>query len=158
MPRYYIAVPKNQKFSYQTIYRWKNYSFTGTYDEAVIKAIELFSEEGYFKDYKDKIYDFYGTDIAYRMHDAYDAWADKDFESMWKNTASYFIDYFEFESDDLDVRNWVMDFGGLKPLKQLLEDWFDHTLLLALDDPNYDDFKKLGELGLAKITEVEKTG
>ena len=100
MPRYYIAVPKNQKFSYQTIYRWKNYSFTGTYDEAVIKAIELFSEEGYFEDYKDKIYDFYGTDVAYRMHDAYDAWADEDFESMWKNTASYFIDYFEFESDD----------------------------------------------------------
>ena len=100
MPRYYIAVPKNQKFSYQTIYRWKNYSFTGTYDEAVIKAIELFHEEGYFDDYKDQIYNFYGTDIAYRMHDAYDAWADKDFESMWKNTASYFIDYFKFESDD----------------------------------------------------------
>lgn len=66
--------------------------------------------------------------------------------------------HFEFESDDLDVRNWVMDFGGLKPLKQLLEDWFDHTMLLALDDPNYADIKKLGELGLAKITEVEKTG
>ena len=99
MPRYYIAVPKNQKFSYQTIYRWKNYSFTGTYDEAVIKAIELFSEEGYFEDYKDKIYDFYGTDVAYRMHDAYDAWADEDFEST-ENTASYFIDYFQFESDD----------------------------------------------------------
>ena len=100
MPRYYIAVPKNQKFSYQTIYRWKNYSFTGTYEEAVIKAIELFSEEGYFEDYKDKIYDFYGTDVAYRMHDAYDAWADNDYKSMWKNTASYFIDYFKFESDD----------------------------------------------------------
>jgi len=66
--------------------------------------------------------------------------------------------HFEFESDDLDVRNWVMDFGGLKPLKDLLEDWFDHTFLISLDDPNYKDFKKLGELGLAKITEVEKTG
>lgn len=66
--------------------------------------------------------------------------------------------HFEFESDTLDVRNWVMDFGGLRPLKDLLEEWFDHTLILAIDDPNYDDFKKLGELGLAKITEVEKTG
>ncbi|NJO65657.1 MAG: 6-pyruvoyl tetrahydrobiopterin synthase [Richelia sp. RM2_1_2] len=66
--------------------------------------------------------------------------------------------HFEFESDTLDVRNWVMDFGGLRPLKDLLEDWFDHTLLLAQDDPNYDDIKRLGELGLAKITEVEKTG
>ncbi len=66
--------------------------------------------------------------------------------------------HFEFESDTLDARNWVMDFGGLRPLKHLLEDWFDHTTLLALDDPNYNDIKKLGELGLAKITEVERTG
>jgi 6-pyruvoyltetrahydropterin/6-carboxytetrahydropterin synthase len=66
--------------------------------------------------------------------------------------------HFEFESDTLDARNWVMDFGGLRPLKHLLEEWFDHTTLLALDDPNYNDIKKLGELGLAKITEVERTG
>jgi|TARA_R110002110_G_C12904396_1_gene665347 6-pyruvoyltetrahydropterin/6-carboxytetrahydropterin synthase len=66
--------------------------------------------------------------------------------------------YFEFESDTLDARNWVMDFGGLRPLKHLLEEWFDHTTLLAQDDPNYDDIKKLGELGIAKITEVERTG
>ena len=66
--------------------------------------------------------------------------------------------YFEFESDTLDARNWVMDFGGLRPLKHLLEDWFDHTTLLAQDDPNYDDIKKLGDLGIAKITEVERTG
>ena len=64
----------------------------------------------------------------------------------------------EFEATTLDARNWVMDFGGLRPLKDKLEEWFDHTLLLALDDPNYKDIKKLGELGLAKITEVEKTG
>lgn len=66
--------------------------------------------------------------------------------------------HFEFESDTLDARNWVMDFGGLRPLKHLLEEWFDHTTLLAVDDPNYNDIKKLGELGLAKITEVERTG
>jgi 6-pyruvoyltetrahydropterin/6-carboxytetrahydropterin synthase len=51
-----------------------------------------------------------------------------------------------------------MDFGGLRPLKENLEEWFDHTLLLALDDPQFEEIKKLGELGLAKITEVEKTG
>ncbi len=65
---------------------------------------------------------------------------------------------FEFESDSLDVRNWVIDFGGLRPLKALLEDWFDHTLLVANDDPLREELLKLGELGLAKITEVEKTG
>tara|TARA_Y100000356_G_C11242736_1_gene281937 strand:- start:175 stop:477 length:303 start_codon:yes stop_codon:yes gene_type:complete len=51
-----------------------------------------------------------------------------------------------------------MDFGGLKPLKSLLEDWFDHTFLLAQDDPEYKFLKQLGEKKLAKITEVEKTG
>lgn len=66
--------------------------------------------------------------------------------------------YFEFECDTLDARNWCMDFGGLKPLKDFLEDKFDHCLLLATDDPHYADIKKLGELKLAKITEVEKTG
>jgi 6-pyruvoyltetrahydropterin/6-carboxytetrahydropterin synthase len=66
--------------------------------------------------------------------------------------------YFEFESETLDARNWVMDFGGLRPLKEKLEQWFDHTFLLAQDDPDYNFLKQLGEKKLAKITEVEKTG
>ena len=65
---------------------------------------------------------------------------------------------FEFESDTLDTRNWVVDYGSLKPLKALLEDWWDHTLLVATDDPQREEFLRLGTLGLAKITEVEKTG
>mgnify|MGYP000981588495 CR=1 FL=1 len=64
----------------------------------------------------------------------------------------------EFSGDDLDARNWLVDFGGLKQLKGTLEDWFDHTLLVAEDDPNREDLLKLGQLGLAKITEVEATG
>lgn len=40
-----------------------------------------------------------------------------------------------FECDTLDERNWVMDFGGLKPLKQWLEYMFDHTMCVAEDDP-----------------------
>lgn len=66
--------------------------------------------------------------------------------------------HFEFESDTLDARNWVMDYGGLRPLKDLLEEWFDHKLLISEDDPNRKDFEKLQELGLAEITIVEKTG
>ena len=66
--------------------------------------------------------------------------------------------HFEFESNTLDARNWVVDFGGLKPLKGMLEDWFDHTLLVAEDDPKKDDLLELGKKGLAKITIVEKTG
>jgi 6-pyruvoyltetrahydropterin/6-carboxytetrahydropterin synthase len=66
--------------------------------------------------------------------------------------------HLEFESDTLDARNWVVDFGGLRPLKGMLEDWFDHTLLVAEDDPKKEDLLELGKKGLAKITLVEKTG
>ena len=66
--------------------------------------------------------------------------------------------HLEFECATLDARNWCMDFGGLKPLKGLLEDWFDHTLLVAQDDPMREHLLNLGKLKLAKITEVEKTG
>ena len=65
---------------------------------------------------------------------------------------------FEFECDTLDARNWSMDYGGLRTLKEFLEDKFDHCMLLAQDDPHYAVIKNLGTLGLAKITEVEKTG
>ena len=66
--------------------------------------------------------------------------------------------HFEFECDELDARNWCVDYGSLAPLKGLLEDWFDHTLLVAQDDPQREALLELGRLGLAKITEVEKTG
>ena len=66
--------------------------------------------------------------------------------------------HFEFEADTLDARNWVTDFGGLRPLKDKLEEWSDHTLLVAQDDPMREHLLNLGKLKLAKITEVEKTG
>lgn len=66
--------------------------------------------------------------------------------------------HFEFEADTLDARNWVTDFGGLRPLKDKLEEWFDHKLLVAQDDPHREVLLNLGKLGIAKITEVEKTG
>ena len=40
-----------------------------------------------------------------------------------------------FEADRLDDRGWVIDFGGLKELKQTLIDTFDHKTVLAEDDP-----------------------
>ncbi len=66
--------------------------------------------------------------------------------------------HFEFECDELDVRNWAFDFGGLGPLKDKLEEWFDHRLLVAIDDPERDALLNLQKLGIAKVTEVEKTG
>src|SRR5262245_36213583 len=45
---------------------------------------------------------------------------------------------FTFEADALDGTNWVVDFGNMKGLKQSLEWWFDHTLVVAKDDPLVD--------------------
>mgnify|MGYP001557338148 FL=1 len=52
-----------------------------------------------------------------------------------------------FECDSLDERNWVMDFGGLKEFKQWLEYMFDHTVLVAEDDPHLDKFQALADVG-----------
>ena len=49
-----------------------------------------------------------------------------------------------FECEALDERNWVMDFGGLKEFKAWLENMFDHTLLVARDDPHLDKLTNLG--------------
>ncbi len=51
-----------------------------------------------------------------------------------------------FESDSLDSRNWVMDFGGLKMFKEWSEHMFDHTLVIAADDPELETFKQLNAL------------
>lgn len=42
---------------------------------------------------------------------------------------------FECDDVDLDARNWCLDFGSLKPVKQWLKDTFDHTTVIASDDP-----------------------
>jgi 6-pyruvoyltetrahydropterin/6-carboxytetrahydropterin synthase len=66
--------------------------------------------------------------------------------------------HFEFESDTLDVRSWVFDFGGLRPLKEKLEEWFDHKLLVADDDPELDIYIEMEKRGMVKLTRVPRTG
>lgn len=65
---------------------------------------------------------------------------------------------FTFQAEELDERNWVVDFGGLKSLKGLLEDQFDHKLLVAEDDPELWAFKTLEANGLAQVRIVPATG
>lgn len=59
-----------------------------------------------------------------------------------------------FECDTLDERNWVQDFGGLKPFKEWAKHMFDHTLLVAEDDPKLEYFKEMAEIE----TRVSATG
>ena len=65
-----------------------------------------------------------------------------------------------FESDTLDSRNWVMDFGGLKLFKEWAEYMFDHTLVVADDDPERATFEKLNHItgGYNDLRIVEGVG
>lgn len=44
---------------------------------------------------------------------------------------------------ELDRNGWVLDFGGLKPIKCWLEETFDHKWLIAKDDPLLPRFSLL---------------
>ena len=50
---------------------------------------------------------------------------------------------FIFESETLDSRHWCFDFGGMKPIKAWLDYMFDHTTVIASDDPALEMFKTL---------------
>ncbi len=65
---------------------------------------------------------------------------------------------FSFGSNELDVRNWVTDYGGLKELKQFLESQFDHTTLVSADDPELEFYKEMERRKLAKLTILPKVG
>jgi len=41
-----------------------------------------------------------------------------------------------------------MDFGGLKGFKEWADHMFDHTLVVAQDDPQLEMFKQMASLGL----------
>jgi len=66
------------------------------------------------------------------------------------------IGKFWFECNTLDERNWVVDFGGLKELKQVFEKQFDHTLCIAGDDPLLNYFQQLHQLGAADLRIMPK--
>ena len=68
---------------------------------------------------------------------------------------------------DLDHRNWVWDFGGMKRAKTKIDGkspkaWmdymFDHTLIVAQDDPFIEAFKQMEEAGVAQIRVIPATG
>lgn len=65
---------------------------------------------------------------------------------------------FVFETETRDGCGWVVDFGGLKPLKAILEDNFDHKLLVAEDDPYKDEICALAGLGIAEVIVLPATG
>jgi 6-pyruvoyltetrahydropterin/6-carboxytetrahydropterin synthase len=67
---------------------------------------------------------------------------------------------FIFGANQLDKNNWVLDFGqaGFGPIKTWLHDTFDHTILIAQDDPKASVLKLLAESGIAKIRIIPAVG
>ena len=59
---------------------------------------------------------------------------------------------------ELDDRNWIVDFGGLKPLKAWLEDNFDHKVILDEDDPMMEHFEKIASVGLCELSVFDGVG
>ena len=68
---------------------------------------------------------------------------------------------------ELDERNWVWDFGGMKRAKNTIDGmmpkaWmeymFDHTFVVAEDDPFKESFLKMDEAGVAQVRVVPAVG
>lgn len=66
---------------------------------------------------------------------------------------------FTFAAEQLDGRGWVVDFGseGFGRIRDWLHATFDHTLLVAEDDPAREEFIRLRDLGLADVRLVPGT-
>lgn len=65
---------------------------------------------------------------------------------------------FVFEADELDHRNWVVDFGGLKSLHNILEETFDHTTIVAEDDPELAWFRVAHDRGILQLVVLPAGG
>lgn len=65
---------------------------------------------------------------------------------------------FTFGCNELDNKNWAVDFGGLKPLKQWLEDSFDHKVVVDANDPKLDFLKSMEAEGIAELTVLDGVG
>ncbi len=62
---------------------------------------------------------------------------------------------FWFEADELDENNWVVDFGGLKKLKLIFQDMFDHTTVIAADDPHINVFREMEEKNIIVLNVLQ---
>lgn len=68
---------------------------------------------------------------------------------------------------ELDHRNWVWDFGGMKRAKtqidgmnakQWMDYMFDHTTIVTPDDPGINGFRTMDQLGIIQLRELEAVG
>jgi|TARA_R110001583_G_scaffold59343_1_gene176636 6-pyruvoyltetrahydropterin/6-carboxytetrahydropterin synthase len=88
-------------------------------------------------------------------------------ETHCKYLHGYAVSFKVVFEGELDHKNWVWDFGGMKRAKNLIDGmqpkaWmdymFDHTVVIAKDDPEALMFQSLSDLGVIQLREVEATG
>ena len=84
-----------------------------------------------------------------------------------KYVHGYGVSFKVWFEGDLDERNWVWDFGGMKRAKGEIDGmnpkaWmdymFDHTMLIAEDDPFIESFKLMDQAGAAQIRILPAVG
>ena len=64
---------------------------------------------------------------------------------------------FHFACSALSPEGFVVDYGALGELKAWLEEMFDHTTLIAADDPDLPLFTQLHERGIIDMRVMEGT-
>ena len=93
---------------------------------------------------------------------------------QWKATTThcqylhgYGVSFKVWFEGELDERNWVWDFGGMKRAKTKIDgkspkEWmdymFDHTVLVAEDDPYINTLLQLDNASIAQVRIVPATG
>jgi len=66
---------------------------------------------------------------------------------------------FVFESDELDHRNWVWDFGDTGWIKDWLQENFDHTTAVDINDPHAQDLLDLQRnTGILRVILMDGVG
>lgn len=63
-----------------------------------------------------------------------------------------------FEAEELDDRNWVVDFGGMKQLESTIRTFFDHTTVIAENDPSLESFRRLHDSGVIDLRVMKRVG
>jgi 6-pyruvoyltetrahydropterin/6-carboxytetrahydropterin synthase len=79
----------------------------------------------------------------------------------------YAVSFRVWFEGELDYRNWVFDFGGMKRAKTEINhmqpreffNWLlDHTTIIAQDDPHFDTFKQMDKDGIIQLRVLPATG
>ena len=91
---------------------------------------------------------------------------------LWVPTVSsylhgYAISFRVWFEGELDDRNWVFDFGGMKRAKTTIhgmqpKDYFayllDHTTIITQDDPYLETFKQMDRDGIIQLRIMDAVG